>query len=41
MEMQEGGVTTSYNEGGFGESPENQGYDGDRRFGGGRRFATT
>src|SRR2546422_11363328 len=44
MEMQEGGATMSYNEGGFGESSENRGYGGDRgyggrrRFGGGRRF---
>src|SRR2546428_13604440 len=32
MEMQEGGATMSYNEGGFGESSENRGYGGGRRF---------
>ncbi len=28
----------SYNEGGFGESSDNQGYSGDRGYGSGRRF---
>src|SRR2546428_14133799 len=32
MEMQEGGATMSYNEGGFGESSENRGFGGGRRF---------
>src|SRR2546427_10021594 len=38
MELQEGGATMSYNEGGFGESSENRGYGGNRGYGSGRRY---
>src|SRR5712692_3216616 len=37
MGNNKGGATVSFNDSGFGESP-NQGYSGNRGYGGGRRF---